>query len=84
MPPPHLRTGGGEARVPELAAELGLTSKEMLYDLKGMGAYVNSASSTVEPAVARKLPWCTGPEVRRSPAGRTSLRTSRPACGAEA
>ena len=33
----------------ELAVELGLTSKEMLYDLlKGMGAYVNSASLTVE------------------------------------
>ena len=40
----------------ELAVELGLTSKEMLYDLlKGMGAYVNSASLTVEPAIARKL-----------------------------
>ncbi len=56
MPPPHLRTGGGKARVHELAVELGLTSKEMLYDLlKGMGAYVNSASLTVEPAIARKL-----------------------------
>jgi len=63
--------------VPELAAELGLTSKEMLYDLKGMGAYVNSASSTVEPAVARKLPWCTGPEGEAVP-GRPDLVADEP------
>ncbi len=54
-PPPQQRSGGGKARVHELAAELGLTSKQVLRDLALMGEYVQSAASTVEPAVARKL-----------------------------
>jgi translation initiation factor IF-2 len=42
-------------RVHELAKELGVESKEVLETLKGMGEYVKSPSSTVEPPVARRL-----------------------------
>ncbi|WP_204721236.1 MULTISPECIES: translation initiation factor IF-2 [Glutamicibacter] len=42
-------------RVHELAKELGITSKEALTKLQDMGEFVRSASSTVEPPVARKL-----------------------------
>lgn len=55
QPPSHPRPGGGKPRVFELAAELELTSKQVLRDLAGMGEYVVSAASTVEPAIARKL-----------------------------
>ena len=42
-------------RVHELAKELGVTSKEVLAKLAELGEYVKSASSTVQPPVARKL-----------------------------
>ncbi|GAB3620355.1 hypothetical protein GCM10027417_16160 [Glutamicibacter endophyticus] len=42
-------------RVHELAKELGISSKEALTKLQDMGEFVRSASSTVEPPVARKL-----------------------------
>jgi hypothetical protein len=42
-------------RVHELALEFGVTSKEILARLKDLGEFVKSASSTVEPAVARRL-----------------------------
>ena len=42
-------------RVHELAKELGVTSKEVLTKLQELGEYVKSASSTVQPPVARKL-----------------------------
>src|SRR5947208_17088234 len=45
----------GKCRVHELAKELGLESKVVLAKLKEMGEFVKSASSTVEPPVARKL-----------------------------
>ncbi|MEE2056435.1 translation initiation factor IF-2 [Rhodococcus artemisiae] len=45
----------GKARVHELAKELGVTSKELLAKLKEQGEFVKSASSTVEPPVARRL-----------------------------
>jgi hypothetical protein len=45
----------GKARVHELAKELGVDSKTVLAKLKEMGEFVKSASSTVEPAVARRL-----------------------------
>jgi Translation initiation factor IF-2, N-terminal region len=59
-PPPPLSPGDTkprvhELRVHELAAELGLTSKQVLRDLARMGEYVKSASSRLEPTVARKL-----------------------------
>ncbi len=45
----------GKARVHELAKELGITSREVLARLAANGAFVKSASSTVEAPVARRL-----------------------------
>ena len=45
----------GKPRVHELARELGVESKVVLAKLKDLGEFVKSASSTVEPPVARKL-----------------------------
>jgi translation initiation factor IF-2 len=45
----------GKARVHELAKELGVTSKDVLAKLNELGEFVKSASSTVEPPVARRL-----------------------------
>ena len=44
-----------KARVYELAKELGVDSKTVLSKLEAMGEFVKSASSAVEPPVARKL-----------------------------
>ncbi len=44
-----------KARVYDLAKELGVDSKTVLEKLKEMGEFVKSASSTVEPPVARRL-----------------------------
>ncbi len=44
-----------KVRVHELAKQLGMESKEVLAKLQEMGEFVRSASSTVEPPVARKL-----------------------------
>ena len=44
-----------KARIYELAKELGVDSKTVLSKLEAMGEFVKSASSTVEPPVARKL-----------------------------
>ncbi len=44
-----------KVRVHELAKEFGVTSKEVLAKLADMGEFVKSASSTVEPPVARRL-----------------------------
>src|SRR5215510_6732096 len=45
----------GKPRVHELAKELGVESKTVLAKLQEMGEYVKSASSTIEPPVARRL-----------------------------
>jgi len=45
----------GKPRVHELAKELDVTSKVVLERLKELGEFVKSASSTVEPPVARRL-----------------------------
>jgi translation initiation factor IF-2 len=45
----------GKARVHELAKELGLESKALLSWLNENGEFVKSASSTIEPPVARKV-----------------------------
>ena len=42
-------------RVYELAKKLGLESKELLAQLKRMGEFVRSASSTIEAPVVQKL-----------------------------
>ena len=44
-----------KVRVYELARELGVESKEVLAKLQEMGEFVRSASSTIEPPVARRL-----------------------------
>ena len=43
-----------KVRVSALAKELGVTSKVLLERLNGMGEYVKSASSTIEPPVVRR------------------------------
>ena len=45
----------GKARVHELAKELNVSSKDVLAKLSELGEFVKSASSTVEPPVARRL-----------------------------
>lgn len=42
-------------RVHEIAAELGIESKVALQTLREMGEFVKTASSSVEPPVARRL-----------------------------
>ena len=44
-----------KVRVYELAKELGVESKVVLAKLAELGEFVRSASSTVEPPVARRL-----------------------------
>ncbi|WP_027020004.1 translation initiation factor IF-2 [Corynebacterium sputi] len=45
----------GKLRVHELAKQLGVTSKELLAELKEQGEFVKTASSTVEAPVVRKM-----------------------------
>jgi translation initiation factor IF-2 len=45
----------GKARVHELAAEAGVTAKEILVLLSGWGEFVKSASSTVEAPLVRRV-----------------------------
>ncbi|MGP5046540.1 translation initiation factor IF-2 [Glutamicibacter ardleyensis] len=70
-------------RVHELAKELGITSKEALTKLQDMGEFVRSASSTVEPPVARKLREAfPGSAPAAKPAGATPApRTGGPKPG---
>ncbi|APT84958.1 translation initiation factor IF-2 [Corynebacterium aquilae] len=45
----------GKLRVHELAKKLGITSKELLAELKAQGEFVKTASSTVESPVVKKM-----------------------------
>ena len=45
----------GKPRVHEIAAEYGIESKQVIEKLGGLGEFVKSSSSTIEPPVARKL-----------------------------
>lgn len=45
----------GKARVHQLAAEVGVTAKDILMLLSGWGEFVKSASSTVESPLARRV-----------------------------
>ncbi|WJY99769.1 Translation initiation factor IF-2 [Corynebacterium hansenii] len=45
----------GKLRVHELAKQLGVTSKELLAQLKEQGEFVKTASSTVEPPVVKRM-----------------------------
>jgi hypothetical protein len=49
------RRAGAKFRVYELAKEFGVESKVILARLNGMGEFVRSASSTVEPSLIRRL-----------------------------
>ena len=83
-----------KVRVYELAKELGLESKDVLEKLQEIGEFAKSASSTVEPPVARKLRDAVGGDkpasdkpARRSASGSTLRRppagssTRRPSGG---
>ncbi len=45
----------GKPRVHEIASEYGIESKQVIEKLGGLGEFVKSSSSTIEPPVARKL-----------------------------
>ncbi|UGT55004.1 translation initiation factor IF-2 N-terminal domain-containing protein [Nocardia asteroides] len=66
----------GKARVHELAKELGVTSKELLAKLREQGEVVRSASSTVEPSVARRLRESLA--ARSAPVGDAKQTAARP------
>src|SRR3954466_983941 len=81
----------GQARVHELARELGVESKTVLAKLQELGEYVKSASSTVEAPVARRLrasfesggaaalaPAPSAPVAAAAPAPATSARPAPP------
>ncbi len=71
-----------KVRVHELAKELGVTSKDVLAKLAELGEFVKSASSTVEPPVARKLKEAM-PAAAAKPAPAAKKATARPAPAAE-
>ncbi|ADG98308.1 translation initiation factor IF-2 [Segniliparus rotundus DSM 44985] len=64
----------GKTRVHELAKELGVSSKDLLARLKDQGEFVKSASSTIEPPVARRLrdhfAASAGADGRKAPAAK--------------
>lgn len=65
----------GKPRVHELASELGVSSKQVLTALEGLGAFVKSAASTVEPAAARRVREHFAAQPRRPIAELDSRRT---------
>lgn len=58
----------GRMRVHELARELGVSSVKLLRELKSMGEFVSSASSTLESAVVAGLRLALGESARSEPA----------------
>lgn len=74
-----------KVRVYELAKELGVSSKDVLNALKGMGEFIRSASSTVEAPVERRLRQrILAGEVQLRPSPRKPTATSRTSDGADA
>ena len=65
-------------RVYELAKVLNVDSKTVLEKLKDMGEFVKSASSTIEPPVARRLKAEFAKDNAKADSGRS--RTSGIAC----
>lgn len=55
-------------RVHEVAAEMGLPAKDVLLALRRMGEYVKGPSSSIEPAVARRLKAALPPALPVFPA----------------
>ena len=74
----------GKARVHELAKELNVSSKDVLAKLSELGEFVKSASSTVEPPVARRLREAFPPAPRPSRDADTPSQDGRRAAGAGA
>lgn len=75
---------GGKRRVHELAKELGVTSTEILAELREAGEAVKSASSTIEAPAARRLREVHSANPQRSKAdtAQTSNRKgAKPAAG---
>lgn len=76
-----------KVRVSALAKELGVTSKVLLERLNGMGEYVKSASSTIEPPVVRRYhekfpddaPKTAAPAAKKAPATKAAPATEAPA-----
>ncbi|MCW2499256.1 MAG: translation initiation factor, partial [Frankiales bacterium] len=69
----------GKARVHELAKELGLESKALLSWLKENGEFVKSASSTIEPPVARKVREAFPAQAAAAAAAPTPAPANKPA-----
>ncbi len=59
-----------KARVYELAKELNVSSEHVLEDLRAMGEFVRSASSTVEPMVVERLRRHCATKKGTTPGGR--------------
>src|SRR3954471_24428057 len=75
----------GKVRVSALAKELGITSKEALAKLNELGEYVKTASSTVEPPVARRLREAypdAAPAPKKAPAKKAAAKKVAPAAPA--
>ncbi|MGB5016999.1 MAG: translation initiation factor IF-2 N-terminal domain-containing protein, partial [Candidatus Nanopelagicales bacterium] len=79
-----------KTRVYEVARELGIDSKTAVAKLQELGEFVKSASSTIEPPVARKLrdaypdaaeaaPAKPAKKAAAKPTGPTPASTARPA-----
>ena len=65
-----------KVRVYELARELGVESKVVLAKLQEMGEFVRSASSTIEPPVARRLVEAM-PAAAEKPAKKAAKKTTK-------
>ncbi|MCF8538696.1 MAG: translation initiation factor IF-2 [Candidatus Nanopelagicales bacterium] len=71
-----------KVRVYELAKELGYDSKTVLAKLQDMGEFVRSASSTIEPPVARRLKEAL-PPAEPKPAKKAAKKATKKAAAAE-
>ena len=69
----------GKLRVHELAKQLGVTSKELLAQLKEQGEFVKTASSTVEPPVVRRMK-----QLYAEDGGQKGADSAKPGAGAGA
>ncbi len=68
-----------KARVHELAKEFGVPSKEVLAALNDMGEFVKSASSTVEPPVARRLEELHGEAWKKAAEAKAAKKAAKKA-----
>lgn len=75
--PATRRTQVAKVRVHELAKELGVESKVVLEKLHEMGAFVKSASSTIEPSVQKRFNDRYGAQLRAAAQARAAGLTPR-------